>query len=295
MRNSCYGGMGGQGNGHINGQNTDCYSESGPYGSLCQEKIPPSGFWAQQVSRNRETGNFPRQVRTETGTLNFSPSLAKPWTASLSIASMELARPEARRAFKSPGRKVCRLQVSTGSIRAASWSPATSRNRPPWQVLTWPQFPLRENFCLHLSRLWDLPSITTRLWCSCSHLPFLLVWPVWARPIPNVASGRHGAMEISVCLPHSNALIPGIGRFYTRGSNSAWEPRSETVSTNLSVQEGVTAGRTQSPFVIPQHPEPKTINLLDLLSSLGPNPLRVNEDHTYVSQVGYITMHGPQH
>lgn len=89
-------------------------------------------------------------------------------------------------------------------------------------------------------------------------------------------------MEISVFLPHTNALVPGIGRFYVRGSNSAWESRSETVSTNFSVQEGVTAGRTQSPFVIPQHPEPKTLNLLDLLSSLGPNPLRVNEGHTYL-------------
>lgn len=107
--------------------------------------------------------------------------------------------------------------------------------------------------------------------------------------------GDTGPWKSASAFSTANALVPGIGRFYTRGSNSAWEPWSETVSTNLNVQEGVTADRTQSPFVIPQYPEPKTINLLDLLSSLGPNPLRVNEDHTYVSQVGYITMHGPQH
>ena len=48
-------------------------------------------------------------------------------------------------------------------------------------------------------------------------------------------------VEISVHLFHMDALVPGIGRFYTRGLNSASALESETVS--LILQE--CAGRNQ--------------------------------------------------
>lgn len=70
---------------------------------------------------------------------------------------------------------------------------------------------------------------------------------------------QHWVVEISVHLFHMGALVPGIGRFYTRGLNSASALESETVS--LILQEcagGISLAGTQSPFVAPQHPEPMT-------------------------------------
>ena len=153
-------------------------------------------------------------------------------------------------------RILCRLQVPTGSNRATSWPQATSKHRP-WQVLIWSHGPLWEDFHLHFSHLLGLlspPGSGTRRmlspWTPVPIRSFSWLGQPEPDPIPNAASGQHWAMEISICLHHTNALVPGIGRFCTRGSNSACELRSETVPISTDVQEGVTSAGTQSPLVI---------------------------------------------
>ena len=92
-----------------------------------------------------------------------------------------------------------------------------------------------------------------------------------------------------------NALVPGIGRFYTRGLNSASELESEAVSINPaemcrkeSVQLGLRAHlwlhSTQSPRLL------ASPGLSSFVStSSGPHPLRTNGDRSSISHTGYIT------